>query len=148
MLVSEYMTPDPLVAFRRESVSDITDLLRKNRVHQVPVVDESNRLVGIITHRDIEVATGSSTSGSAPILVEDIMTREVITVQPTTTLREAVRILSCERFGTLPVVIGHRVVGILSSRDLLRHFMDMLPASSDPSSGGGAERPNDSVAAP
>ncbi|MCG8406196.1 MAG: CBS domain-containing protein [Phycisphaerales bacterium] len=134
MLIQEYMTPDPLVVSKREFVSRIAELIRSHDVHQVPVVDEHNRLVGIITDRDICSATDHDESKEAALRAEDIMTIGVVSLSPGDDLRDALDILCRKRFGALPVVVGGHVVGILSSRDLLKRLRELLNATGVPSS--------------
>ncbi len=128
MQVSDYMTPDPFVVSCREPVADLVDLLRRHGIHQIPVVDEDRRIVGIITERDIRTAARRRKPAASQQRAVDVMTREVVTVTPGTSLDEAVETLCRERFGALPVVVGGHVVGILSSRDLLRRLMEFIGA--------------------
>ena len=126
MLVGEYMTPEPFVIYQRAPVAEIVEILRRHGVHQVPVTDLANRLVGIVTDRDVRSAVGRRDPRNVDLLAVDIMTRAVTTVTPGTSLEEALDILSEERFGALPVVVGDHVVGILSARDLLKRFKELL----------------------
>lgn len=126
MLVSDYMTPDPFVVCRHEPVSHMVEVLRRHGIHQIPVTDSFNRLVGIVTDRDVQSAVGRKDAHTVSLLAAEIMTREVTTVTPATRLEDALDILSRERFGALPVVVGDRVVGMLSTRDLLKRFMELL----------------------
>ncbi|MFQ5410813.1 MAG: HPP family protein [Phycisphaerae bacterium] len=126
MLVYDYMTPDPFVVSRTEPIAGILATLRTHGIHQMPVVDESNRLVGIVTDRDVRSAIGLRPAGEICLSAGDIMTSKVITITPGTDLEEALDILSEARFGSLPVVVGEHVVGILSTRDLLRRFRALL----------------------
>ncbi len=128
MQVSDYMTPDPFVVCCHEPVDEIVDLLRRHGVHQIPVVNEDRQIVGIITERDIRSAARQQEPATPHKQAGDVMTREVITVTPGTHLDEAVETLCRERFGALPVVVGGHVVGILSSRDLLRRLMEFIGA--------------------
>lgn len=147
MIVSEYMTPDPFVVGHHESVANLVDVLRRHRIHQVPVTDGSNRLVGIITDRDVRSAMGKEDPKKLKLKAKDIMITKVVTVTPTTRLEEALDILSRERFGALPVVVGDHVVGILSSRDLLRRFKELLQQMKAPDGDVGAREhePHDQV---
>ncbi len=128
MQVGDYMTPDPFVVSHREPVVDIVDVLRRHGIHQIPVVDEDRQIVGIITERDIRSAARRRKPAASQQRAGDVMTHEVVTVTPGTSLDEAVEILCRERFGSLPVVVGGHVVGILSSRDLLRRLMEFVGA--------------------
>lgn len=126
MLVHDYMTPDPFVVSSEEPLSGIAEALRGHGIHQVPVVDAGNRLVGIVTDRDLRGAVGLKNPKEVCLTAGDIMTAKVVTVTPGTRLEEALDILTSAGFGALPVVVGQHVVGILSSRDLLRRFKELL----------------------
>ena len=126
MLVREVMTPEPLVVYKSERVAQIASLIHCHGIHQVPVVDERNRLVGIITDRDIRSATAHDERIGQALCAEEVMTNEVISVEPTDDFADAIGILCRRHFGALPVVVGDRVVGILSSRDLLYRLRELL----------------------
>ena len=128
MLVQDYMTPDPVVVSNREPVLEIAELIRRHRIHQVPIVDDSDRLVGIVTDRDLRSAIGPLVKGRPAVnmIAEDIMTSDVVTVTPGENLKDALNILCHHHFGALPVVVGDHVVGILSTRDLLRRLAELL----------------------
>lgn len=80
------------------------------------LVLEGNDLLGIVTERDIlkAVAAGTPTD----IRISDVMSKDLITAEPTTSLREAARIMTERWIRHLPVLDGDRLVGIVSQRDL------------------------------
>jgi len=107
---------------------DAALVMRSSGYRHLPVVHH-DRLVGIISDRDVQRATPSLLGKvsqeeynrifeTTPIT--RIMVREVITVFPTTPIRDAVRILCENKLGCLPVVEGeNRLVGIITVTDLL-----------------------------
>jgi acetoin utilization protein AcuB len=126
MLVSEYMTPNPLVVQATEPVEQIADLIRRHGIRQVPVVDDSNRLIGIVTDRDIRSATGYEGRSDLCLVAEDIMTPDPVTVIPGADVCEAIDTLRREQFGALPVVVGEHVVGMIGVRELLHLLREQL----------------------
>jgi len=126
MLVSDYMSPDPIQVRDVDRVEQVAELMRRRSIHQVPVVDEAGRLVGIVTDRDVRSATGYECRNDLDLVAEDIMTSDVVTIAPGAALSEAVELLLRHRFRALPVVLGDRVVGMLSTSDLLRRLADLL----------------------
>ncbi len=130
MLVHDYMTPDPFVVSHTEPLSGILAAFRSHGIHQIPVVDELNRLVGIVTDRDVRSAVGLSPLDEGGLRAGDIMTSTVVSITPGTDLEEALDILIKARFGSLPVVVGEHVVGLLSTRDLLCRFRELLKEQS------------------
>jgi acetoin utilization protein AcuB len=129
MLVEDVMTPDPFIVDEFEPIERIAELIQRHRIHQVPVVDDANNLIGIVTDRDIRTSTGGKATKSR-LFARDVMTSPVVAISPAQQLTEAVSLLCHHRFGALPVVVGDRVVGILSTRDLLRRLLEMLEVSS------------------
>jgi acetoin utilization protein AcuB len=91
-------------------------------------VVEGKRLVGIVTDRDLRQAAPSSKSPLTlserqefmdELKVLEVMSRKLITASPTTTIREAARVMVREKIGCLPVVDGNQLVGIVTQTDLL-----------------------------
>lgn len=103
-------------------------------IRRLPVV-RRGALVGILTDRDCRRAWASSaptlaahelTSLLDEVPVSEVMTREVITLSPETSLREAVRLIHERKIGGVPVMKGQEVVGILTTTDLLTALVGLL----------------------
>ena len=88
------------------------------------VVQEADALVGIISERDYTRKVILNGRASRETQVREIMTAKVITVTPSTTLGECLRVVSDHHIRHLPVVSGDRVVGVLSVGDLVRAVLD------------------------
>ena len=93
------------------------------------VITENNSLAGIVTEKDLArkiVAKGLDTN---KVMVKDIMTRDVISIEPSATLYDAMLILNKRKVKHLPVVSGNVVVGIITAMDILRvqpSYMEIL----------------------
>jgi acetoin utilization protein AcuB len=137
MRVEEWMK-HPVVSVKpRDSAAHARAIMSERRVNQLPVLAGS-KIVGIVTDRDLrdafpslaEVAGGRGQprrdTDPANIPVEDVMTRDPLTVEPGTPLVAAARLLRTERIGALPVVHDGRLVGILTRSDLLDAFVEVL----------------------
>lgn len=119
----------PVVTVRSDAlVGDVAEIMRTRKVRHVPVIDARERLVGIVTDRDLrqvifDPAMQERRRGRARALellpVRQVMTWGVLTVRPTTDLREAARLMHERKIGALPVVDDNRVVGILTESDVL-----------------------------
>jgi acetoin utilization protein AcuB len=110
------------------TVQEAAALMRERGIRHLPVLDPEERLVGIVTDRDLrqvifDVAigrVGEDTAQLGDLRVRDIMTWGVVTVMPTTELREAASVMRERRLGALPVVDrATHVVGMLTERDLI-----------------------------
>jgi acetoin utilization protein AcuB len=103
--------------------------MRETGIRHLPVVEETGRLLGILTDRDVRHAafvpalvgymTWHSRQLKAP-RVRDVMTWSVVTTHPDATLGHAGLTMFQRRIGSLPVVEDGRLVGILTDTDLLR----------------------------
>jgi acetoin utilization protein AcuB len=105
-------------------------LLEEHRINQLPVIVDGH-IVGIVTDRDLRDAFPSvletlrrhraRAAGTDPaaIPVEDVMTRNVVTLAPDASVADAARKMRAERIGAIPVVDHGRLVGILTRSDLL-----------------------------
>jgi len=137
MLVRERMTRHPVTINPDTPIDEALDLMRREKVRRLPVLDKEDRLVGIVLERDLLYASPSpATSLSiyemhyllSRLTVEEVMTREVITVDELTPLEEAARIMADNRIGGLPVMRGDQLVGIITETDLFKVFLEMLGA--------------------
>jgi CBS domain-containing protein len=129
------MSSDPMTVRRTDVVGPLRDTMLTRHVHGVPVLDADGTLAGIVTSSDL-VEEWSPAQG-----VETVMTRRVTTVGPGTTLTEAAREMLGAGIHHLVVVDNTRVVGVVSSFDLLRALVDDVESSVTPTVGAVAERP-------
>jgi acetoin utilization protein AcuB len=118
MVVRDYMSSPVITIDPQCAVADARALLHKHRVRQLPVVDK-DRLVGIITDRDLR-----STS-AATQTVGEVMTAEPTVIRPTAPIDEAARLLCKLKVGALPVVDHRKLVGIITTVDVLDAFVKL-----------------------
>jgi CBS domain-containing protein len=116
--VREVMTPNPSAMLADASVVDAARVMRDKDIGAVIVLDE-DRLVGILTDRDIIMRALAHGADPGRTRVGDICSRELTTVAPTATVDEVTRMMRAKAIRRLPVVEdGGRVVGIVSLGDL------------------------------
>lgn len=129
------MTRDPKTLRPEQTLLDAMRFLRDHGVRHIPVVDGHGALVGVLTDRDVKRATPSALLGDQRQVwdevvggtqVSKIMTRDVITGEPGTPLRDAVRRFVEDKIGCVPVVERGKVVGIVTAHDLLKVMHEML----------------------
>jgi len=87
-------------------------------VGALPVVDNS-RLIGIISERDYTQKVVLKGLSSKDTPVRDIMTREVLTASPRDSTADCMRVMTEKRVRHLPVLLGTKMVGIVSMRDIM-----------------------------
>lgn len=136
MLVQEVMTPEPYVAFAKESLRTVLGKLAEADVRHLPVC-EGQSLVGIVSDRDLRqamplpVQADARPQEAARIMaqpVSSIMSTDVITVNPGDDLVDAIDLMIEHRVGALPVVDAGsaKLLGIVSYVDALRAARDVL----------------------
>lgn len=114
-LVGQIMTKNVLTAKPETPVLEIVQILSKHHITGLPVVDDINHLIGVVSESDIIGKSGDS--------VRDIMTNGSWTVNEDTPLGEAAEVMLRRRIRRLPVVRGeNELVGLLSRSDLITFF--------------------------
>ena len=99
-----------------KSVVHARELIRKHRINQLPVVS-NDKLLGIVTDRDLRDAAILDDS------VQTIMTRPVITLSAHSTLVNVAEVMRAQRIGSVPIVSGDSVIGIVTRSDILEAFV-------------------------
>jgi CBS domain-containing protein len=113
--ISEVMTEAALTDRPDDTLQQAAAKMREQQTGSLLVLD-SDQLVGIVTERDVLNAVATETPLETPIA--DVMSKDLITVEPGTSLREAAAIMTERWIRHLPVLDGGRLVGIVSQRDL------------------------------
>jgi acetoin utilization protein AcuB len=129
--VREVMTPAPVTIAPEAPLAAALAAMRQHEIRHLPVVDSDGRFVGIVTDRDLRQASfarfRSLTEVSRDVMVQDVMTCGVVTIDPRATVARAATIMFERRIGSLPVVENGQLVGILTERDLLKLLMRESP---------------------
>jgi acetoin utilization protein AcuB len=130
MKVRDLMSVDPIAVSPDTAVFDARQTMVKERIRHL-LVTEGQRLLGIVTDRDIRLNLPSqATSLSvwevnyllARLTVEEVMTTGVIIIGPDQNARNAARLMLEHKIGALPVLDGERLIGIITETDVLRAF--------------------------
>ena len=137
MFIERSMTRRVITIHPEAGVLEARDTLQRYKIHSLPVVGHEGTLTGIVTDRDVRSALPAGISSEdelnhlkerlAELKVRDIMTSQVVTISPNNTLQDALLLMQQVHVGALPVVDRERrVLGIISVRDLLRGFTEVL----------------------
>ena len=108
-------------SFTSEStVSEIADMMDLKDIGAVPIINQDNLLIGILSERDIVRKLVKTGRDSDLVTAHDIMTKEIKSVQLDTSIDEAQRIMTKNNIRHLPVVDqNHKLINFLSQRDLI-----------------------------
>lgn len=129
---SEIMSHKVLAVSANESLSEVFKLFRDHSFRHVPVVNSEKEVVGIVSDRDLmricidDQGSSMTFTDKAPYLsdhtVGEVMTVDPEVIEEECALNEACEILLDNKFDALPVVRGRRLVGILTTSDVLREM--------------------------
>ena len=137
MLVRDRMSKNPVTIRPGASVPDALKVMQGSKVRQLPVLDDTGKMVGIVSLVDLfRVSPSPATSLSVweldylleKITVEKVMTQDVITVSEDTAVEEAGRIMSDNKISGLPVMRDGELIGIITESDLFNVLLDLFGA--------------------
>jgi len=137
MLVGERMSK-PVITMRPETtMPEALELMHKEHIRRLPVVNQRGEMVGIITEADLLKASPSQATSLSiyelnyllsKLTVDRIMTKKVFTSTEDTPVEEAARIMADHGIGALPVMRDKALVGIITETTLFHIFLEMLGA--------------------
>jgi CBS domain-containing protein len=111
-------------------VFDAIALMAERNVGALPVV-ENDKLIGIISERDYTRKVILKGKSSKETRVEEIMTRQLLTANPSDTVVDCMRVMTEKRVRHLPVVEGPKMIGVLSIGDVVKWFISAQAATID-----------------
>lgn len=137
MIIERRMTKNPVTINPEASVVEASELMKKEKVHRLPVLDRDKNLVGVISEKDILFATPSPASSLSihemayllsKLTVRKLMTKNPVTISRTTTVEEAARLMVDQDLSCLPVVEDGKLVGIVSKSDMFKILLELFGA--------------------
>ena len=124
MQIVNWMTRNPVCVNPHDTLAKAGDLMAAGGFRQLPVT-EQDKLIGIITDRDLRLHSGYLDSTQ----VDAAMTSPAVAVSPFDSAETAAKLIIKHKIGGLPVVDSGRVVGIISTSDLLRALLNVVQAA-------------------
>lgn len=115
-IIRDIMTTEIEACSILDNVYEAAVKMKELNIGVIPVVD-GNRLLGIVTDRDI-VVRGIAEKRPNSSKVEKVMTTELVTISPDSSVQDAVELMSQHQIRRLPVVEGDKLVGMVSLGDL------------------------------
>ncbi len=149
MRVRDYMSSPAITISPEMGVQEALQLMRERKFRRLPVVNAANKLVGIVTERDLlYVSASPATSLSIwelnyllnKMTVDEVMTKKLIVIQPDAALDDAARLLLEHKIGGMPVVDDQNkvsgVIGVITESDIFRAFLEHYRNLDDKSTDG------------
>lgn len=117
--VREIMEENVVTIKRSGSLKEALALMMTHKKGGLPVLDEENRIVGIISERDVLFIVSHRMSNK---LVKDYMSKNVVTAPPSLTIEKAIKLMVGEGFRRLPIVSSGVLLGMVTASDILKYF--------------------------
>ena len=137
--VRDAMTENPRAIGASASVVEAARLMRDEHIGSLPITDDEE-LVGMITDRDITTRVVAEAADPKMTSVGDVVSRDLISIEPDEDLEEAVQLMASHQVRRLPVVENGRLVGIVAQADVALNLREneqrtgeLVEAISEPS---------------
>jgi acetoin utilization protein AcuB len=119
MLVRDCMNTNPIMIHGQDDYKNAFKIMENHTLHHLPVLDNHERLVGIVSDRELLLAATHYLL--CDVEIAEVMRRDVVTATPGMPLDEAALLMTTHHIGGLPVINGdHTVVGIITKSDIFK----------------------------
>ena len=131
--ISSIMTREVITLSLKDSLYSAEKRMKTNHIRHMPVVDDDN-LIGLISLSDLQRisfidAYSKEGTEDTPVYnmlsIKDMMIKNPLTASPKTTILEVSKLLASKEFHSLPVVDDGKLVGIITTTDLLHYFIEL-----------------------
>ena len=131
--ISSIMTQEVITLSLKDSLYSAEKRMKTNHIRHMPVVDE-DKLIGLISLSDLQRisfidAYSKEGTEDTPVYnmlsIKDMMIKNPLTANPKTTILEVSKLLASKEFHSLPVVDDGKLVGIITTTDLLHYFIEL-----------------------
>lgn len=134
MTVDDMMTRHPITMRVEESLLMAKTLMQNHAIRHLPIIDENNVLMGIISQRDVLRAqdsclqrqTSQCDQELAQIGASEVMKKDIMSVNPQAGLRDAAMYMQKHKIGCLPVLSNECLVGIITDTDFVSIAINLL----------------------
>jgi CBS domain-containing protein len=113
--LEKFMTTEVFVVNENDLIDLVVKIMKWKNIHHIPVVNNENRITGLITKKNLDK---NENSNNSLLIARDVMVRNIITVNSDTSIEEANNIMVRNRIGCLPILEFGVLIGILSKNDI------------------------------
>lgn len=134
MFVKDWMTSPAITITKDKTIPEAAKIMRKEKIKRLPVADEHNKLLGLLSYIDIqEYMPSEATTLDAfelsymlnKIKVEEVMKTIVFTTHPDISIEEAAMEMYNRSVSSLPVIENDEIVGMITERDVFKELIDI-----------------------
>ena len=133
--VSEIMTRNLIKLNLSDELTKAEELFKTHKLRHIPVVTE-NKIIGMLSYTDLlrvsyaDVVEREADNVESIVFnmfsIRQVMTKDVVVINPETTIKETAEILSKNEFHALPVCENDNLVGIVTTTDLIKYFLEQF----------------------
>lgn len=131
--IEEFMTHAPYTLCETDTLNDARKIMTEKHIRHIPITDNDNHVLGLVTQRDVLAATepgwkqsAENKSSESTIRLSDIMIRDVSVIHKSDSLRRAAMYIQSHKYGCLPVVSEKCLVGIITDSDFIDIAINLL----------------------
>ncbi|MDU8885214.1 CBS domain-containing protein [Yeosuana sp. MJ-SS3] len=134
MPISEIMTKKVITLSTKDNLETAELLFKKNKIRHIPVV-KNDTIIGMLSYTDLlRISFADAVYDDEEIdtvvynmfTIEQVMVKNITCVSPNTTVKEVAEILTSKEFHALPVVDNNKLVGIVTTTDLIKYLLEQL----------------------
>ncbi len=135
-LVSDVMTKNVITAKENTTIEEVFEKLKDNHIHHIPIVNEQEEIVGLISYQDVVKLFHPSTTYNHPqgwlktkgflqsLLAKEIMTKNIYSLNPDSQLSDAIELLLENQFHCIPIISNKKILGMLTPFDIIKRFKE------------------------
>lgn len=131
MTIEKAMSSNVVTIAPSNTLVEAVRVMKEKKIKHLPVVDASGSVVGVVTDRDLKEASASDATTLEvhellylldKVKIDSIMSKNVVTIEKGSALKQAAQIMVEKGIGCLPIVEGNKLSGIITRSDILRFF--------------------------
>lgn len=134
-LITEIMTTEVITLTHKDSLNTAEMLFKTNHIRHIPVVKE-DAIIGMLSYTDLlrisfadavyDDEENIDTIVYNMFTIEQVMAKKLVSVSPTTTIKEVAEILSKKEFHAIPVIDDNKLIGIVTTTDLINYLLEQF----------------------
>lgn len=134
-IITKIMTTDVITLGKKDSLDTAEMLFKTNHIRHIPVVSE-DAIIGMLSYTDLlrisfadavyDDEESIDTIVYNMFTIEQVMAKKLVSVTPKTTIKEVAEILSKKEFHAIPVVENNKLVGIVTTTDLINYLLEQF----------------------
>lgn len=132
MIVEKIMSTELFTLKPTDTLADALKIMRNKNIRHIPIIDDDEKVVGLITEHDVKhvlPAHENSNFQYSKVLVRDIMVKNPVIGHPLDLVEEVALTFYETKIGCLPIVSGGKLVGIVTTTDLLYSYIELTGAN-------------------